>query len=85
MLSGVLAASLLMAFALLGFAVLHAITRGMGGRVASLLAGAYVAVVVLRLADPGDVAARPCRNRLQHPRPLRHAGGGPPDHHEPDP
>ena len=32
LLSGVFAASLLMAFAILGFAVLHAITRGMGSR-----------------------------------------------------
>ena len=32
-LSGVLAASLLMAFAILGFAVLHAITRGLGSRI----------------------------------------------------
>lgn len=44
-LSGVLAASLLMAFALLGFAVLHAITRGLGSR-AILLTGAYAAAIV---------------------------------------
>ena len=34
-----------MAYAILGFAVLHAITRGMGSR-AFMLGGAYVAVVV---------------------------------------
>lgn len=45
LLSGVLAASLLMIFAILGFAVLHAITRGMGNR-GLALAGAYAAVVV---------------------------------------
>lgn len=44
-LAGVLAASLLMAFAFLGLAVLHAITRGMDGR-SFMLAGAYAAVVV---------------------------------------
>jgi Predicted membrane protein (DUF2232) len=57
--SGVFAASLLMAFAILGFAVLHAITRGNASRVI-LLAGAYVAttfgwpllvIAVLGLAD----------------------------------
>jgi hypothetical protein len=44
-LSGVLAASLLMAFAILGYAVLHAITHGMSSRVL-LLAGAYAAAIV---------------------------------------
>jgi hypothetical protein len=44
-LAGVVAASLLMAFALLGFAVLHAITRGLGSR-AILLTGAYAAAIV---------------------------------------
>jgi hypothetical protein len=43
---GALAASLLMAFAVLGFAVLHAITRGMGSR-AVVLAGAYGVTIVL--------------------------------------
>jgi hypothetical protein len=43
--AGVLAASLLMAYAILGFAVLHAITRGMGNR-GFVLGGAYAAVVV---------------------------------------
>jgi hypothetical protein len=42
---GVLAASLLMAYAILGFAVLHAITRAVGGR-ALILAGIYLAVIV---------------------------------------
>ena len=45
-LAGALAASLLMAYAVLGFAVLHAITRGMGSRTV-LLAGTYAAAVVL--------------------------------------
>jgi hypothetical protein len=45
LLFGVLAASLLMAYAIIGFAVLHAITRGMGSR-GFALGGAYAAVVV---------------------------------------
>lgn len=45
-LSGALAASLLMAFAILGFAVLHAVTRGLGSR-AVVLAGTYAATVVV--------------------------------------
>lgn len=44
--AGVLAASLLMAYALLGFAVLHNITRGMKARVL-MLGGAYASVLVL--------------------------------------
>ena len=43
---GALAASLLMAFAVLCFAVLHSITRGMGSR-AFVLAGVYGVTVVL--------------------------------------
>jgi Predicted membrane protein (DUF2232) len=45
MLAGVLAAALFMAYAIMGFAVLHAITRGMGGRTFALI-GAYFAVIV---------------------------------------
>ena len=45
-LAGAFAASLLMAFAMLGFAVLHAITRGMSTR-ALVLAAVYAAAVVL--------------------------------------
>jgi hypothetical protein len=44
-LSGILAASLLTAFAILGFAVLHAITRGVNHR-GLVLGGAYGAVVM---------------------------------------
>jgi hypothetical protein len=44
--AGVLAAAMLMAYALLGLAVLHAITRGIGGR-ALVLGGIYLAVFVL--------------------------------------
>jgi hypothetical protein len=44
-LSGVFAASLLMAFAILGFAVLHAITRGMRARII-MLTGLYAAAAV---------------------------------------
>jgi hypothetical protein len=44
-LSGVFAASLLMAFAILGFAVLHAITRGMKARII-MLTGLYAAAAV---------------------------------------
>jgi hypothetical protein len=45
-LSGAFAASLLMVFAVLGLAVLHAITRGMAGR-AVMLAGVYGVTIVL--------------------------------------
>lgn len=45
-LAGACAASLLMVFAMLGFAVLHAITRGMSSR-ALVLAAVYAAAVVL--------------------------------------
>src|SRR5262245_8928009 len=45
-LARLLATSLIMAYAIMGFAVLHAITRGMAGR-SYLLAGAYLAVLVL--------------------------------------
>ncbi|HZO47653.1 MAG TPA: DUF2232 domain-containing protein [Xanthobacteraceae bacterium] len=44
-LAGVLAASLFMAYALMGFAVLHAVTRNMSGRTFALI-GAYFTVVV---------------------------------------
>ena len=44
--AGVLSASLLMAYGVLGFAVLHAITRGMASRI-FLLGGVYLAVLVL--------------------------------------
>lgn len=47
-LSGALAASLLMAYAILGFAVLHAVTRGMMSR-SFLLAGTYAATFVFGL------------------------------------
>jgi hypothetical protein len=46
LLSGVLAASLLMAYAILGLAVLHAGTRGVRGR-GLVLAGTYATVAVL--------------------------------------
>jgi len=45
-LAGVLAASLLIAFAILGFAVLHAITRGLRARIVMLTA-LYAAAIVL--------------------------------------
>ena len=45
-LAGVLSASLLMAYGVLGLAVLHAITRGMDARL-FLLSGVYAAVLVL--------------------------------------
>jgi hypothetical protein len=43
--AGVLSASLLMAYGILGFAVLHAITRGVASR-AFMLGGTYAAVLV---------------------------------------
>ena len=71
--AGVLAASLLMAYAILGFAVLHMITRGMGSRPFTL-SGIYVAVFVfgwpvlmmslLGLADTAfDLRGRVARRR----------------------
>ena len=78
--AGVLAASLLMAYALLGFAVLHAITRGMDSR-GFVLAGIYAAVARVLLADPDDDAARACRHRARYPRPRRAQKRGPPDAH----
>jgi len=71
--SGVFGASLLMAYAILGFAVLHAITRGMGSRPFAL-GGIYVAVIVfgwpllamtlLGLADSAvDLRGRAARRR----------------------
>ena len=44
-LSGIVAGSLMMAYALVGFAVLHAVTRGLDYR-AMALAGTYVAVIL---------------------------------------
>jgi hypothetical protein len=72
-LAGVLAASLLMAYAVLGFAVLHMITRGINGRPFTL-GGIYVAVFVfgwpvlamslLGLADTAfDLRGRIARRR----------------------
>jgi Predicted membrane protein (DUF2232) len=51
LLAGVLAASLFMTYAFMGFAVLHAITRGVGGR-SFILGGAYVALVILGIVWP---------------------------------
>jgi hypothetical protein len=77
--SGVFGASLLMAYAILGFAVLHAITRGMNSRPFAL-GGIYVAVVVfgwpvlvmslLGLADTAfSLRARVARRRRPSPPP----------------
>ena len=71
--AGVLAASLLMAYAILGFAVLHMITRGMGSRPFTL-GSTYVAVLIfgwpvlvmslLGLADTAfDLRGRASRRR----------------------
>jgi len=71
--AGILSASLLMAYAILGFAVLHAITRGMSSRPFTL-GGVYVTVVVfgwpvlvmalLGLADTAfDFRGRAARRR----------------------
>ena len=71
--AGVLAASLLMAYAILGFAVLHMITRGMGSRPFTL-GSTYVAVLIfgwpvlvmslLGLADSAfDLRGRAARKR----------------------
>ncbi len=43
---GIVAAALIMAYAILGFSVLHAITRNVGGRT-FILTGAYLAVLVI--------------------------------------
>jgi hypothetical protein len=71
--AGVLAASLMMAYAILGFAVLHVITRGLGSRPFAL-GGIYAAVIVfgwpvlvmslLGLADTAfDLRGRAARRR----------------------
>ncbi len=71
--AGVLSAALLMAYAVLGFAVLHAITRGIGSR-PFLLAGLYASVLifgwpvlalcVLGIAETAfDLRARAARKR----------------------
>lgn len=71
--AGVLTASMLMAYAILGFAVLHSITRGMDSRL-FVLGGIYAAVVVfgwpvlvmtlLGLADTAfDIRGRVARKR----------------------
>jgi hypothetical protein len=83
--SGIMAASLLIAFAVLGFAVLHAITRGIANR-GLALAGTYAAVVVLGwpmvamsllgLADAAfNIRARFSRRNGQ-PDPRTEAHGG---------
>jgi hypothetical protein len=77
-LAGVVAAGLLMAYGVLGFAVLHAITQGMNAR-GFLLGGSYAAVVVfgwpiLALSLLGLIeAAIDLRARVARPR-------GPPPH-----
>lgn len=79
LIGNVLTASLLMAYAILGFAVLHAVTRGSSGRVFAL-GGAYAAVCVfgwptlamtlLGLADSiFDIRGRVARKRGPPPRP----------------
>jgi uncharacterized protein YybS (DUF2232 family) len=71
--SDVFAATLMMAYAILGFAVLHVVTRGTGSR-AFVLTGAYTAVIifgwpalilsVLGLADTAlDLRGRAARKR----------------------
>ena len=59
-----------MAYGVLGFAVLHAITRGMNGR-RFVLGGIYVAVLVCRLADAGALPARPHRHGVRPARARR--------------
>jgi hypothetical protein len=71
--SDVFAAALIMAFAVLGFAVLHVVTRGISGR-PLVLAGVYTAVIIfgwpaiilalLGLADTAlDLRGRTARTR----------------------
>jgi hypothetical protein len=80
LIAGVLAAALLIIFALIGFAVLHTITRGMNNR-ALALAGAYAAVALigwpvlgmslLGLAETAfRIRARTASTRGPPPRPL---------------
>jgi hypothetical protein len=78
LISVVLAASLLMAYSVLGFAVLHGLTRGMNAR-GFVLAGAYFAVAVfgwpmllvamLGLADSGLDLRRRFANKRAPPSP----------------
>ena len=68
--AGVLAAAMLMAYAMLGFAVLHHITRGMNAPRAH--AGRRLRLRVrARLARAADDAAGPDRHRPRHSRPRR--------------
>ena len=78
--SGVLAASMLMAYAILGFAVLHAVTRGTNSR-PFVLGGVYAAVMVfgwpvlvmtlVGLADTAfDIRGRVARKRGPPPPPV---------------
>lgn len=78
MLCWVLTASLLTAYMLLGFAVLHATTRRLGGRV-FILAGSYLtvmllgwpglAIAILGLLDSAlDIRGRIARKRANSPR-----------------
>jgi hypothetical protein len=82
--AGVLAASLLMAYAVLGFAVLHMISMGARGR-SFMLAGAYAAVamfgwpiLLMTLLGLGDAVAdlrgRLARKGIPPPSPPRGAG-----------
>ena len=61
--AGIASAALLLAYGVLGFAVLHAITQGLQMR-PFLLGLAYAAVFLIRLADPGALPARPHRHRI---------------------
>ena len=55
--AGVLSAAILMAYGMLGFAVLHALTRGIRGR-PFVLGGVYALSHDFRLADAGALPAR---------------------------
>jgi hypothetical protein len=78
--AGVAAAGLVMAFGVLGFAVLHTITQGMNTR-AFLLGGVYACVLafgwpilVLSLVGVAETTVN-IRARIVRPRPPPQAGG----------
>jgi len=70
----IVAASLFMAYAILGFAVLHALTRDLSFRPVLLIA-AYGAVIVLGWPVVAAAFLGLARCCLQHPRPPRRQPG----------
>ena len=68
--AGIFSAALLMAYAILGFAVLHAMTRGIAGR-GFILGGSYAAVFVFGWPILLMTPDRACRHRIRYSRTRR--------------